>query len=139
MACKNCPNFALRRVIFSFFHSLCQKELNELKPNPPHDSINDLLGLNICFCFGGCSIFQFLLEGILGSLAGVSLTGQFAGSLETVVSTGFGSLKDQIRFKISSQRAQNMFKTCSSQVEIKLKYNFIESSKDVQNKFKRCL
>ena len=93
-----------------------------MKPNPPHDSINDLLGLNICFCFGCCSIFQFLLEGIFGSLAGVSLTGQFAGSLETVVSTGFGSLKFQIKFTISSQRAQKMFKRCSSQVQIKLKY-----------------
>ena len=60
----------------------------------------------------GCSIFQFLLEGFLGRLAGVRLTGQFAGSLETVVSTGFGSLKVQIKFKISSQRAQKMFKSC---------------------------
>ena len=102
--------------------------------NKPHDSINDLLRLLLCFCFCGCSIFQFLLEGFLGLLAGVSLTGQFAGSLETVVSTGFGSLKVQIKFKISSQRAQKMFKTSSSpsQVQIKFKRCF----KKVQKMFK---
>jgi hypothetical protein len=98
VACKNCPHFALKMIIFSFFQSLCQKELNESKLDPPHDSINDLLGLNICFGFSGGSIFQFLLEGFFGRLAGVRLTGQFAGSLETVVSTGFGSLKSSNKF-----------------------------------------